>query len=62
MSHKNEKFSFLYYLADRLSGPLVAATLVGCLLSGKLEMSHIVLFSIGLILFFISYIHDIRHH
>ncbi|WP_462137686.1 hypothetical protein [Candidatus Mycalebacterium sp.] len=62
MSYKNEKFAFLFYLADRLGGPLVAATLVVCLLSGQMEMSHVVLFSIGFVLFVVSYIHNMRHH
>ncbi len=62
MSHKNEKYSFLFYLADRIAGPLIAATLVGCLLSGKMETSHIVLFSVGFVFLVISHIHKIKNH
>ncbi len=60
MNNKNERFSFLFYLADRVAGPLMTATLVGCLIAGRLETSHMVLFSIGFGLFVFSYFHAIK--
>ncbi len=61
MSHKDEKNSLLFYLADRLGGPLVSATLVACLISG-LETSHLFLYAAGITLLTVSYIHNKRHH
>lgn len=62
MSHKGEKFSFLFYMADRLGGPVVSATLVACLLSGRMAASHIALLSAGVALFVLSYFHNTRNH
>ncbi len=62
MSHKNRKHSFFFYLADRMAGPLMAATLVGCLLAGRMETLHLVFFSIGFGLFLVSYLHNIISH
>lgn len=51
----NEYPSFWLDLAGKIGPPIVAATLVACLLAGKFELLHGVLLGGGVLLIWLSY-------
>lgn len=60
MEHKHEHTSFFVDLLGRLGPPMFAATLVGCLLEGKMVLSHLLLMGIAVI--FIGFHHWYNFH
>ncbi len=52
--------SFWFELSGKLGPPVFAATLVGCLLSGRLALAHLVLMAAGLALIALG--HWGEHH
>ena len=47
-------------LMGKLGPPIFAATLVGCLLSGRFDLTHVVLLGLGAALIWISHWHSHR--
>ena len=51
---------FLVDLLSKIGVPVFAATIVGCILSEKMEISHAILILVGLILTYLG--HRLEHH
>ncbi len=60
MEHRHDHTNFLVDLMGRLGPPTFAATLVGCLLEGKMIPSHLLLMGTGI--FFIAFHHWYNFH
>ena len=54
---KRDHEGFFFELSGKLGPPTFAATMVACLLAGKLEPSHFVLMGLGVVLIGISHWH-----
>ncbi|MGI9533835.1 MAG: hypothetical protein ACR2NW_02695 [Thermodesulfobacteriota bacterium] len=55
MEHKHDHTSFLIDLAGRMGPPIFAATMVACLLAGRMQPSHLLLMGAGILLIILNH-------
>ena len=50
MNHQHDHRNFLIDVGGKIGPPMFAATMVACLLAGRMQLSHLALMAIGVFL------------